>query len=88
LACSSEKISEKEAAKKIHKQDESLVLWVENLFRIRDPWAAELYDIVIPMNKVAQEEAAKTICDISKARFSPFQMFPCGLSPILPWLPK
>jgi len=63
LACRLEKISEKEAAKKIHRDDESLVLWVEHLHRLQDPWAAGLYDLVIPMNKIAHDDAVRLICD-------------------------
>ncbi len=62
-ACGLEKISQKDAAKKIRKDDESLVLWVEYLFRQKDPWAAGLYDIVIPMNKIAHDDAVRLICD-------------------------
>ena len=63
LACRVEKISQKDAVKKIHKDDESVVLMVEDLFGRKDPWAAELYDIVIPMDKTAQEDAVRLICD-------------------------
>jgi CheY-like chemotaxis protein/cytidylate kinase len=63
LASSLEKISEKDAAKQIHKDDESLVLWVEHLYRLKDPWAAELYDIVIPTNKISHDDAVRVICD-------------------------
>jgi CheY-like chemotaxis protein len=49
--------------KKIHRDDEALVLWVEYLYRQKDPWAAELYDIVIPMNKIAPDQAVRLICD-------------------------
>lgn len=54
-------ISEKEAQKRIHKGDESLVLWVEHLFQQRDPWAPQLYDMVIPMHAVTVEEAVSSI---------------------------
>jgi CheY-like chemotaxis protein len=67
LACRIEKISVKDAARKIHKDDESLVLWVEHLYRQKDPWAAGLYDIVIPMNKVAHDDAVRLICDNLKS---------------------
>jgi CheY-like chemotaxis protein len=63
VACGVEKISQKDAIKKIRKDDESLAVWVEDLFGRRDPWAAELYDIVIPMDKTAQEDAVRLICD-------------------------
>ena len=67
LACRLEKISVKDALKKIHKDDESLVLWVEHLFGQKDPWAAGLYDIVIPMNKIAHDDAVRLICDNLKS---------------------
>src|SRR5208283_1700781 len=67
LACRQEKISVKDALKKIHKDDESLVLWVEHLFRQKDPWAAGLYDIVIPMNKITHDEAVRLVCDNLKS---------------------
>ena len=67
LACSLEKISEKDAAKQIHKDDESLVLWVEHLYGQRDPWAAGLYDIVIPTNKISRDDAVRLICDNLKS---------------------
>jgi CheY-like chemotaxis protein len=67
LACRQEKISVKDALKKIHKDDESLVLWVEHLFGQKDPWATGLYDIVIPMNKITQDDAVRLICDNLKS---------------------
>ncbi|MGA2404698.1 MAG: response regulator [Syntrophobacteraceae bacterium] len=67
LACNLEKISEKDAAKKIRKDDESLVIWVEHLFGQKDPWAAGLYDIVIPMNKITHDDAVRLICDNLKS---------------------
>ena len=63
LACRMEKISVKDALKKIHKDDESLVLGVEHISGQKDPWAAGLYDIVIPMNKIAHDDAVRLICD-------------------------
>jgi CheY-like chemotaxis protein/cytidylate kinase len=58
-----EKISPKDAVKKIRKDDESVAVWVEDLFGRKDPWAADLHDIVIPMDKIGQEDAVKLICD-------------------------
>jgi two-component system, OmpR family, response regulator CpxR len=55
-------LSEKDALKKIRKDDESHVLWVDYLFGGSDPWASEFYDIVIPMDKSSVEEAADLIC--------------------------
>lgn len=55
-------ISEKEAARRIHKEDEALVVLVDHLFGRKDPWAAELYDIVVPMNRFDKDEAVGLIC--------------------------
>jgi len=62
VAANAEGLSEKEAIKRIHKEDESRVLWVEHLFQKRDPWAPELYDIVIPMHKNTVDSAVEIIC--------------------------
>jgi CheY-like chemotaxis protein len=54
-------LSEKEAQKQIHRGDESRVLWVEHLFQQKDPWAPQLYDMVIPMHAVTEDEAVSSI---------------------------
>jgi len=38
-------------------------LWVDYLFGGSDPWAAEFFDIVIPMDKSSVEAAASLICE-------------------------
>lgn len=58
-----ENLGEKEAVRRIHKEDESHVVWVEYLFRSRDPWSPEYYDIVIPMDKNSVESAAALVCE-------------------------
>lgn len=58
-----ENLDEKEAARRIHREDESFVLWVEYLFKSKDPWSPELYDIVLPMDKNSVESAAMVVCD-------------------------
>jgi two-component system, OmpR family, response regulator CpxR len=63
MAVKEQGFSERDALKKIHKDDESRVLWVEYLSSQKDPWAAELYDIVIPMDKYDAEAAAKLVCE-------------------------
>jgi CheY-like chemotaxis protein/cytidylate kinase len=50
-------VSKKEAGKIIHKQDETAALWVAAVTGGSDPWAASLYDILIPMDKVTSAEA-------------------------------
>jgi CheY-like chemotaxis protein len=53
--------SQKEAAKLIRKQDEAAALWVSAVCGGSDPWAASLYDILIPMDKVTPDEAQDII---------------------------
>jgi CheY-like chemotaxis protein/cytidylate kinase len=53
--------SKKEAAKTIRKQDENAALWVSAVTGSSDPWAASLYDILIPADKVTPAEAADII---------------------------
>lgn len=61
LAVDTEGFSEKEALKRIHKDDEARVLWVEHLFNKRDPWTPDLYDMVLPMDKNSVDSAAQLI---------------------------
>jgi CheY-like chemotaxis protein/cytidylate kinase len=56
-------ISEKDAAKLIHKQDEDCTAWMSTLFQTMDPWDPDLYDMVIPMDKRSAQETATLICD-------------------------
>jgi len=62
-AAAEQKISEKEAAKLIHKQDEDRIAWISNLFKKNDPWDSSLYDLVIPMDKMDLEKAASLITE-------------------------
>ena len=63
-AASREKgISEKEAAKLVQKREEDCAAWVDMLFNQSDPWDANLYDIVVPVDKMSPEEAAALITD-------------------------
>jgi len=50
------KLSEKEAAALIHRQDEDMAVWVNTLYRLRDPWDASLYDMVIPTDKTESDK--------------------------------
>ena len=58
-------LSEKEAIKHIHKHDEDRAVWMENLLKVKDPWDASLYDIVIPMHNLGVEQAAALIVENS-----------------------
>lgn len=72
LAAEKGGISEKEAAKLIHKQDEECTVWINTLFQKMDPWDPSLYDMVIPMhNKTAQEAAALIEDNINKDVLKP-----------------
>lgn len=67
IACRQDGVSEKEAIRKIRREDEALVLLVGQIFGKKDPWSAELYDIVIPMNKSSCDDAVRLICDNLKS---------------------
>lgn len=56
-----EGVGEKEALKRLRRDDESCLLWVAHLFGARDPWGAELYDLLVPMGKVTVDEAVGLI---------------------------
>jgi len=56
-------VSEKEALKKLHRDDETLALWVDTCVSRKDPWSTELYDILIPMDKSTVAEATKLIVE-------------------------
>jgi two-component system response regulator CpxR len=63
VAMDRDNLSEKEALKKIRKDDEACAMWVEYLYGKNDPWAAELYDLLIPMDKLSTDEAARLVCE-------------------------
>ncbi len=52
---------EKEALKLLRKHDEDCAAWVEMLTGKPYPWDASLYDMVLPMNRLTVEEAARLI---------------------------
>jgi len=58
-------LSQKEALALIHRDDEAAIRWVEYA-RGRDPWAAELYDMLLPVDKTGLEETARMISDHAK----------------------
>ncbi len=53
--------SEKEATNFIHGNDEDRAAWVYHIFKIRDPWEASLYDIIIPTDKMNMDDAVALI---------------------------
>ncbi|MDY6831232.1 MAG: response regulator [Thermodesulfobacteriota bacterium] len=55
------KMSEKEAAALIRKHTEQAAVWARTAKGAEDPWQAELYDMVVPMDKTAPEQAVDLI---------------------------
>jgi CheY-like chemotaxis protein len=56
-------VSHKEAAKLVQKREEDCAGWIDMLYNHSDPWDADLYDIVIPADKMAPVDAANLIAD-------------------------
>jgi two-component system response regulator CpxR len=55
--------SEKDAAKLVQQREEDCSFWIDLLFNQSDPWDANLYDIVIPADKMTPADAAALIAD-------------------------
>ena len=62
-AVRAQSLSEKEAARLVASYDEDCSVWTETICGQSDPWAAELYDIVIPVDKSSIAEATDLIAD-------------------------
>lgn len=54
-------LSDKEASKVIHHEDEEKAVWVREITGNNDPWGTALYDIVIPVGKTGVEESVVLI---------------------------
>jgi CheY-like chemotaxis protein len=54
-------LSKKETLNQIRKADEDRSVWVETLFKSRDPWDPLLYDIILPSDKMTIEQCIKLI---------------------------
>lgn len=52
---------EKEAARRIQREDSDSTVWTQMLFDVNDPWDKSLFDVVIPMDKRTPTEAAGVI---------------------------
>ncbi len=57
------KVTEPEAVKLIQSQEADRAMWVKALFDKTDPWAADLYDMVLPTDKMQAAEIAAAIAD-------------------------
>jgi len=62
-AMTREGLKEKDALHQIHQRDEDLAAWIKMLNKGNDPWASALYDIVVPLDKTAPDEAALLIAE-------------------------
>jgi CheY-like chemotaxis protein len=60
-AASQLQITQPEALKVIHREDETCATWMHMLFGALDPWHASLYDISFPTDKTSPDEIANTI---------------------------
>ena len=58
-----EGVSEKEALKRLHRDDENIATWIDTCFSAKDPWSVDFYDIIIPMDKSTVLDAAGLIVD-------------------------
>jgi len=63
VALESGGLAEKEAIRVIHREDENRAAWVDALFAGQDPWDADLYDLVIPVDKTSIEQASALILE-------------------------
>jgi len=61
ISAASDKYSEKETLGLIKKHDEDYASWIKLVYEREDPWNTELYDIIIPTDKMSPEEAGSLI---------------------------
>lgn len=56
-------LSETNAVSAIQEDEKDRALWIDTLFKIRDPWDPSLYDIVIPVDKEDMEAVVQLIAE-------------------------
>ncbi|MCB2147844.1 MAG: response regulator [Deltaproteobacteria bacterium] len=61
VAAGERHITQAEALKIIHREDEKCAAWMYMLYGAKDPWSASLYDISFPTDKTSPDEIAKII---------------------------
>jgi two-component system response regulator CpxR len=54
-------LSETEALKTIHREDEKCAAWIHAVHGTTDPWSPSLYDICLPTDKTTPEEVAALV---------------------------
>ncbi len=60
-ATTSAALSEKQARQHIRKEEEDFHAWLQAINKGSDPWAPELYDILLPMDKTSVDDAVNLI---------------------------
>ena len=60
-AMEKDSISENEAVKIIRKTDEDRAAWINGLFHRNDPWDPDLYDVIVPTDKMKDDEITALI---------------------------
>ena len=60
-----ENLSTKEAKRRIDENDEACAEWTTFLFGL-GPWDKSLYDVFLPMQSVAVDEAVNTLCEYAR----------------------
>ena len=60
-AMSAKNISEKDARALIHGKDSDCAAWVDNLFKLKDPWDPSLYDMVVPTDQHEDDEITELV---------------------------
>ena len=61
-AAALEKLSEKDALARIHREDQAALRWVEAV-AVGEPWSSESYDMLLPMDKLSPTEAVALIVE-------------------------
>ena len=56
-------MSEHDALKMLHKDDEGKILWVKDILDKTDPWDPSSYDMVLPTDKMSPEEITSLILE-------------------------
>jgi len=55
--------AEKHAMKLIHKDDEDRAAWVKTVKEVNDPWAGDLYDLIVPVGASGVDKSADLIVE-------------------------
>lgn len=56
-------MSEREALKTLHKDDEDRTAWVKGILEKDDPWDFSMYDMVLPTDKMTPEEIGSLVAE-------------------------